>query len=80
MVEANHLISPANYYAHAGDVKLVQYYVSVDASKHFEPDVAGERYKPVCSVDRALEGPLFKHEFALKKKIMDFEEQKNIKG
>ena len=52
MVEANQLISPANYLAHAGNVERVQHYASVDARKCLEPGVAGERYKPVCSVDR----------------------------
>ena len=50
-VEENQLISPANYSIHAGHVERVQHYVHVDA-KHLELGVAGERYKPVRSVDR----------------------------
>ena len=50
----NHLISPANYSAHADDVELVLNYASVDATKLLEPGVCGEGFKPVCSVDRAL--------------------------
>ena len=53
-VEENQLISPANYSALEGDVELVQHYANVDARKCLEPGVAGERYKPVCSVNRAL--------------------------
>ena len=33
--------------------ELVQCYDSVEARKDLEPGVAGERYKHVCSVDRA---------------------------
>ena len=40
-----------NYSAHAGNMERVQHYASVDARKRLEPGVAGERYKPVCSVD-----------------------------
>ena len=54
-VEENQLISPANYLAHAADIEWVQHYARVDARKHLEPGVAGERYKPVCSVDRSLQ-------------------------
>ena len=53
-VEENQLIHLANYSTHAGDVEQVLRYVSVDERSHLEPGVAGERYKPVCSVDRAL--------------------------
>ena len=35
-------------------MEWVQHYASVDERKHLEPGVAGERYKPVYSVDRAL--------------------------
>ena len=52
--EANQLISPANYSAHTDDVEQVQHYASVDARKRLQPGVAGERYKPICNVDRAL--------------------------
>ena len=52
-VEEYQLISPVNYSAHAGDVERFQHYANVDARKLLEPAVAGERYKPVCSVDRA---------------------------
>ena len=34
-------------------MERVQPYASVDARKCFEPGVSGERYKSVCSVDRA---------------------------
>ena len=47
-VEADQLISPANYSVHAGNVERVHAY----ARKHLELGVTGERYKPVCSVDR----------------------------
>ena len=53
-VEVNQLISPVNYSAHTGDVEQVQHYASVDERKCFKPGVAGERYKPVCNVDRSL--------------------------
>ena len=46
---------PINYSAHAGDVEQVQPYASVDARKCLEQGVAGERYKPIYSVDRALD-------------------------
>ena len=36
-------------------MERVQPYASVDTRKRLEPVVAGERYKPVYSVDRALE-------------------------
>ena len=35
-------------------MEQVQHYASVDARKLLEPGVAGGRYKPVSSVDRAL--------------------------
>ena len=53
-VEKTKLISPANYLANAGNVERIQHYASVDTRKRLEPNVAGERYKPVCTVDRAL--------------------------
>ena len=31
-----------------------QHYANVDARKRLEPGAAGERYKPVCSVDKPL--------------------------
>ena len=52
-VEGDQLINPANYSAHTGDVEQVQRYASMDERKHLELGVAGERYKPICSVDRA---------------------------
>ena len=39
-VEANQLISPANYSGHAGDVEWVQHLASVDERNCLEPDVA----------------------------------------
>ena len=47
------VIHPANFSAHADAVEWVQHYASVDARKRLEPGVAGEMYKPFCSVDKA---------------------------
>ena len=51
-IEENQLISPANYSSHAGNVERVQPYASVDTRKHLEPGVAGERYKPDCTMNQ----------------------------
>ena len=53
-VEVNQLISPAHYSSHASNVGWVQHIASVDERKHLETGAAGERYKPVCNVDRPL--------------------------
>ena len=42
----------------------------VDARKRLEPGVAGERYKPVCSVDRPLHLSFFKLTKCITKSIV----------
>ena len=54
-VKEYQLICPANYSAQSVDVEWVQHCASVDTRKHLELGVAGGRYKPVCSVDKALD-------------------------
>ena len=39
-------------------MERVQHYANMDTRKHLEAGVAGERYKPVCSVYRASEKEL----------------------
>ena len=53
-IDENQSIRPANYSLHAGDVEWVQHHASVAQENVLKPGVAGEKYKPVGSVDRAL--------------------------
>ena len=57
-IAKNQLISTVNYSEQAGDVDQIQHYANVDERKYLEPGVAGERYKPVSSMNKALQNTL----------------------